>query len=81
MTINDDDQNKSATVVINGVHTSVNATQLKFNSPVGSVYTFTAAYHHLFNGQHLDYRKGASYVLDPTLKATLLALGAPMVAA
>ena len=81
MAINEDDQSKTTTFVVNGVHASVNAAQLKANSAVGSVYTFTAAYHHIFNGRHLDYRKGVSYSLDAPLKATLLALGAPMVAA
>ena len=81
MAINEDDQSKTTTFVVKGVHASVNAAQLKTNSTVGSVYTFTATYHHVFNGQHVDYRKGVSYSLDPALKATLLALGAPMVAA
>ena len=77
----EDDQNKTAIMVINGVHTAVSATQLKFRSPIGSVYTFTATYRHSFKGQHLDYRKGVSYALDPALRTALLALGAPMVIA
>ena len=81
MTIYEGDQSKSTTVVVNGIHTSVNAAQLKTMTAAGTVYTFTAPYHHTLNGQHLDFRGGVSYVLDANLKALLLAAGAPMVAA
>ena len=81
MAIYEGDQSKTATVVINGMLASMSATQLKASSAAGTVYTFTASYRHSFNGRHLDYRKGMSYALDAKLKAALLALGAPMVAA
>ena len=81
MPLYEDDQATCATLVNKGTHTSVNAAQLKAACPPGTVYTFTKAFNHVYNGQHLGYRKGVSYYLDPTLKAALLALGAPMVAA
>jgi hypothetical protein len=81
MTTFEDDQSTSATLVMNGTHTSINAAQLKAVSPAGTVFTFTASYRHAFNGQNLDFRKGASYALDTALKTRLLAAGAPMVAA
>jgi hypothetical protein len=81
MAIYEGDQNTSSTIVINGIHTSTNAAQLKTIAAAGTVYTFTASYRHAYKGQHLDFRKGVSYVLDPNLKAVLLAAGAPMTAA
>jgi hypothetical protein len=81
MTIFENDQCTTTTLVASGTHANVNAAQLKAVSPAGSVYTFTATWMHIYNGRHLDYRKGASYVLDPGLKAVLLASAAPMVAA
>jgi hypothetical protein len=81
MAIYEGDQPTTTTVVINGIHSSANAAQLKAVSPAGSVYTFTASYVHKFNGQNVSYRKGISYALDGQLKAQLLALGAPMIAA
>jgi hypothetical protein len=81
MAIYENDQSKTTTVVINGIHASANAAQLKAMAPAGSVYTFTASFLHNFNGQQLSYRKGLSYILDAKLKAELLARGAPMVAA
>jgi len=81
MAIYEDDQSKSTTIVANGTHTNVNAAQLKAVSAAGTVYTFTASYRHAFNGQNLDFRKGASYALDAALKARLVAAGAPMIAA
>jgi hypothetical protein len=66
---------------MNGNHTRVNAAQLKAMSAAGTVYAFTMSYRHSFNGQNLDFRVGVPYVLDPALKARLLAAGAPMVAA
>jgi hypothetical protein len=82
MAIFEDDQSKLGTVVLQGsMHASVNAAQLKAIAPAGSVYTFTASWSHSYKGQHLSYRKGMSYSLDPTLRAALLAAAAPMVVA
>ena len=81
MAIYEGDQSTTATIVVNGTHTNVNAAQLKAVSAAGTVFTFTASYRHTFSGQSLDFRKGASYVLDAQLKSRLLAAGAPMVAA
>jgi hypothetical protein len=81
MAIYEGDQSTTATIVVNGTHTNVNAAQLKAVSAAGTVFTFTASYRHIFSGQSLDFRKGASYVLDAQLKSRLLAAGAPMVAA
>jgi hypothetical protein len=78
MAIYEGDQSTLTTVVMNGTHTSVNAAQLKSMAAAGSVYTFTTSCSHVYKGQHLSFRKGVSYVLDPTLKAALLAEGAPM---
>jgi hypothetical protein len=81
MAIYEGDQSTSSTILVNGIHTSTNAAQLKTMAAVGAVYTFTASYRFAAKGQHLDFRKGVSYVLDPNLKAVLLTAGAPMTVA
>jgi hypothetical protein len=81
MSIYDGDQQKSVSIVINGVHSTVSAVAAKTNAPANSVYTFSTPFSNVVNGQQIVYRNGSSYILDPALKATLLALGAPMAAA
>lgn len=66
---------------VNGELSQMTAATMKATHPANSVYTFTKQYAFFWQGQHLQYHKGQSYHLDPTLKAALLAVSAPMTAA
>lgn len=81
MAIYDGDQPTGVPMIVNGVHVNASAAVLKAASPAGTIFTFTANYSYVQKGQHLQFRRGASYALDAALKAALLAASAPMVAA
>jgi hypothetical protein len=70
-----------APIVVNGQHFPGTATAVKANAPAATAYTFSSNYAHSIRGQHLTYRKGLTYILSLEVKAILLALSAPMVAA
>ena len=78
------DQQTTQTVMINGVHASLGAAAVKASvTGAASAYQFTASltmHNPVPNGGPLTFRKGVSYLLDPALKAALLAVSAPMVA-
>ena len=67
--------------VARGTLTAITVAALKALAGAGTVYTFTAAYGLMRAGQPLHFKSGASYVLDPALKAQLHSLSAPMAAA
>ena len=75
------DQPIVAAMVIDGATTNLTTAQLKAASPANTVYTFSTFYSLVYNGQTVSFRPNYPYVLDASLKAALLAAGAPMTAA
>ena len=80
MAIYSGDQQNVTTVVVNGAHVPMSAATLKTASPAGSVFRFSANFTFHYAGNAEDFRSNTAYVLDATLKAALIAAGAPMVA-
>ena len=85
MAIYSGDQPTGTPAVVNGVHVTLTAAQVKTTqTAANTAYTFTANYTFhwpVIGGTPTSYRKGVTYSLDPALKAALLAAGAPMAAA
>jgi hypothetical protein len=80
MAIYTGDQQTTSVLVINGVHASVTGAVLKAASPANTTYKFTDNYTFHYGNSPLSFRPNVAYVLDPALKAALLAASAPMVA-
>ncbi len=84
MAIYEGDQQITTPGVINGVHVSMTAAVVKAAATNGALaYQFTATFtmhNPVPNGAPMSFRKGVSYLLDPALRTTLLAAGAPMTA-
>jgi len=74
-----DDQLRTTTYgVVNGAMTQMTPTVMKATHPANSIYTFSKAF--TWNTGHglVQFHHGQSYHLDPSLKAALLAAGAPI---
>lgn len=76
------DQIRNYTVqVVNGHIVTVNAAQMKAQSPAGSVFVFTKNYTFHYVKHTVAFRQGRPYVLESALVTALQAASAPMVAA
>jgi len=77
-----DDQLRTTTYgVVKGGMTQMTPATMKELHPAGSIDTFAKSYTWHVGRTLLQFHRGQSYHLDPTLKTALLAANAPIVAA
>ena len=77
----DDQYGTLQVALINGALCKVTPAIHKTIAPSANVYVFTKTYSFHRAGTTMIFKKGPSYMLDDALKAALLAVSAPMVAA
>ena len=84
MAIYEGDQQTTTGGVINGTHVAMTPALVKASAAGGATaYQFTKSFtthNPVLYGTPLSFRRGLAYHLDPTLRAFLLSIGAPMVA-